>query len=123
MTQIFQPRLTYVVPEGWANYGDTPGNSLLVSPGGTLGGVNTTTSDFIGVYTSIAAAAGCDSTAPAEVATTPRGIAGWLRLGDSLQVPRTRPPVGELAGVFVDLRMARGWTKTCPYSHGAPVVP
>lgn len=59
-TVTFHPRITYTVPAGWSNFEDLPGNFLLVPPGGTLTGVNDNTSDFVGVYASIAAdAADC----------------------------------------------------------------
>lgn len=54
-TTVFQPQLTYTVPAGWSNLEDTPGNFLLVPPHFTLAGVNAGTSDFIGIYTSVAA--------------------------------------------------------------------
>ena len=56
-TVVFRPTLTYTVPAGWTNFEDTPGNFLLVPARGALPGVNAGTSDFIGVYTSVAAEA------------------------------------------------------------------
>ena len=53
-TTVFGPAITYRVPDGWANYEDTPGNFLLVPPGDDLEGVNAETSDYIGVYTAVA---------------------------------------------------------------------
>ena len=45
----------------------------------------------------------------------------WFR-GQPGFEPFTAKPasVGGLAGLVVDLRMRRGWTKTCPWSHGFP---
>lgn len=53
-TQLFTPDLSYrvSVPD-WSNYGDTPGNFLLVPPKNDLPGVNAGTADFLGVYTAI----------------------------------------------------------------------
>lgn len=54
-TSVFRPQITYTVPAGWSNLEDTPGNFLLVPPGFDLPGVNRGTSDFIGIYASVAA--------------------------------------------------------------------
>ena len=31
--------------------------------------------------------------------------------------------IGGLQGLVFDIKMANGWTKTCPYTHGVPLVP
>ena len=31
--------------------------------------------------------------------------------------------IGGLQGVVFDIKMAKGWTKACPYTHGVPLVP
>ena len=86
--------------------------------------MNEATSDFIGVYTSMAPAEDCDSTAPLRVAVSPAGIAGWLARNSGFTATAPRGvTVGGLPGMVIDLRMAVSWTKTCPYSNGEPLIP
>jgi hypothetical protein len=123
-TQVFHPAITYTVPAGWKNYEDTPGNFLLVPPHGNLPGVNAGTSDFIGIYTSVAPPKGCeDGTAPGFLAT-PVDYRRWVAAQPGFRDPRFRPVrVGGLTGIVADLRLARGWSKICSYSDGLPVQP
>jgi YVTN family beta-propeller protein len=123
-TVTFQPQLTYRVPAGWANFQDLPGNFLLVPPGGNKAGVDAGTSDAVGVFTSIAIANGCgDGEAPGVGRSVP-DIAGWMVRQPGLVTTRPRSAsIGGLSGVVLDVKMANGWTKTCPWSNGNPVVP
>jgi hypothetical protein len=114
-----------VVPEGWANYEDLPGNFLLVPPGNDLLGVNAGTSDSIGIYSSIAAAdAGCEEQAAPGVGTSPSEIAAELtgRLGLTTTTP-TPVSVGGLEGVVFDIRQAEDWSDVCPFAPDLPLVP
>lgn len=123
-TRVFQPTLTYPVPAGWKNYEDTPGNFLLVPPHGNLPGVNAGTSDFIGIYTSVGPPNGCEDGVAPGVLATPAGFRSWAKRQPGFRNPRFRPvKVGGLAGIVTDLRLARGWSKTCSYSNGLPVQP
>ena len=54
-TVAFRPTITYTVPSGWANYEDLPGNFLLLPPGADLAGVDAGTSNYVGIYASVAA--------------------------------------------------------------------
>ena len=123
-TSTFHPAITYTVPSGWSNFEDLPGDFLLVPPSGSLGGVNVGTSDYIGIYTSIGAAApGCaDGYAPG-VGFTPKSIAHWFTRERGLVT--TRPisaSVGRLHGLRLDMHLSSTWKKTCRYNHGKPTV-
>ena len=123
-TTVFTPTLTYTVPVGWSNFEDTPGNFLLVPPRGSLAGVNRDTGDFIGVYSSIAAADGCPFNEAPDVEQSASGIAGWMARNPGLAITnRHDVDNGGLQGVVFDIKMAKGWTKGCPYTHGVPLVP
>ena len=123
-TMIFTPTLTYTVPAGWSNLEDMPGNFLLVPPRGNLPGVNADTSDFIGVYSSVAAADGCPFHEAPDVERSPSGIAGWMARNPGLAITNRHDVViGGLKGVVFDIKLAKGWTKACPYTHGTPLVP
>jgi len=123
-TRVFHPGITYTVPAGWRNYEDTPGNFLLVPPGGNLPGVNAGTSDFIGIYTSVAPPNGCEDGVAAGAVATPVGYRSWAVHQAGFRNPRFRHvSVGGLSGLVADLRLPGGWSKTCPWSHGLAVQP
>lgn len=130
-TQIFTPEITYTVPNGWQNFEDTPGNFLLVAPGYDLRGVNEGGSDYIGIYTSIAAANRLCST-EAEVQSDQPGVARtssaiadeFMQRPGLATTPSTPVSVGGLSGVVLDITLTDGWTGTCFYAPGGlPVVP
>lgn len=114
-SKAFGPRVSYSVPSrGWSNFEDWPGSYGLLAPGNTLAGVDGATSDFIGLFTSIAAARFTDlSTCAAEavpgVPHTPAAIARWVRANEQLRVGGPWPAaVGGLRGVRIDVRVAPG---------------
>lgn len=123
-TVLFTPTLTYTVPAGWTNFEDTPGNFLLVPARGDLPGVNAGTSDFIGVYTSIAAEArSCNSHPALEIAPHPADIARWIRGQDGLLSKQPHPVViGGLKGVSIDFALAKGAGLHCP-GYAPPYFP
>lgn len=122
-TKIFVPSLTYTVPNGWSNFEDTPGNFLLVPPGYDLPGVNGDSSDFIGVYSTIAAPNGCDPGTAPGVGLTPADLKAWYESHQGLHVTSKPTTVGGRRGFVLEIRMRDDWTKTCSYSNGHPVVP
>ena len=123
-TTVFSPAITYRVTDGWQNFEDTPGNFLLVPPGQSLEGVNAQTSDFIGVYSAVAAAAqDCSEEAAPNVPETPAAIARWMTRLPGADTTTPQPvEVGGLRGVVLDLSMAKGWKKTCSWAGDTPVV-
>lgn len=123
-TVTFQPRLTYRVQSGWANFEDLPGNFLLVPPGGNLPGVNAGTSDYVGVYTSIAGDAQDCSGQPAPgVGLTASDIATWMTQQRGLTTAgRKQVAIGGLRGEVLDIRMTKGWKGCRPCPTCAPGV-
>ncbi len=119
---MFHPAITYTVPTGWKNYEDTAGNFLLVPPDGDLPGVNGGTSDFIGIYTSVGPPRACEEGVARDAVSTPAGYRTWATHQPGFRHPRFRPvSVGGLSGLVVDLRLARGWSHTCPYANAMPM--
>jgi hypothetical protein len=105
-TVTFHPEITYAVPAGWANYEDLPGNFLLIPPGGDAAGVNPGTSDFLGIYSGIAAEKReCTGEEPAPgIAMEPAAIAAYWATIPSIKVTATHPAtIGGLSGVVVDM--------------------
>lgn len=114
-TTVFSPRTSYSVTEpGWSNLEDTPGNFLLLPPGNDLPGVNAGTSDFIGVYTSVAPSAfvappDCAARLVPGIASTPQAMLTWMQRQPSITV--TTPvaaSVGGLTGWVVDVAVRPG---------------
>ena len=122
-TTVFRPTLTYTVPDGWSNFEDTPGNFLLVPPSYDLPGVNAGTSDFIGVYSTIAAPNGCEAGRAPGVGSSPEALNEWFQEHPGLDVTSTPTTIGGRSGFVLDVRMRPDWSTACPYSNGTPVVP
>lgn len=123
-TQQFTPAITYEVPEGWANLEDLPGNFLLVPPTGTLEGVDAGTSDYIGIYTSIAALELSCTATRADTGRTPEEIAARLAAEPALVVSDGGAvEVGGLSGVVLDLTLTDGGGIICDGREAFPVVP
>ena len=117
MTGAFKTPLTYTVPDGWANYEDLPGNFLLIPPSGSLEGVDSGTSDYIGVYDGVAPASGdCQERPQDDVALTPEAMGAWYASHPGLVVEGPEPvTIGGLDGVVLDLAMAEGETGVCRF--------
>ncbi len=103
-TSTFAPALSYDVPADWSNLEDLPGNFLLLPPGSTLAGVNPGTSDFLGVYSSVAAPEQCTGNADLRVERTPEALVEYLQGLGALTVSDPQPvTIGGLSGLRVDL--------------------
>jgi hypothetical protein len=123
-TELFRPTLTYEVPEGWGNYEDLPGNFLLLPPSGDLNGVDAGTSDYIGIYTSVAALGLSCATTLADTGRTPEEIAAWFKAEPALVVTDGGAvQVGGLSGVVLDLVLAEGGGITCGGMGDTSLVP
>ncbi|MBT2499253.1 hypothetical protein J7E25_09100 [Agromyces sp. ISL-38] len=123
-TQRFTPGITYEVPEGWANFEDLPGNFLLVPPTGSLEGVDAGTSDYIGIYTSIAALELSCTAALAGTGRTPDEIAARLAAEPALVVSDGGAvEVGGLDGRVLDLTLAAGGGLNCDGREDFRIVP
>jgi hypothetical protein len=115
-TTSFTPSITYTVPDdGWSNWEDRAGIFVLLAPGETFAGVEADTSDWIGVYRNVgAAAAGCDEEVEAGVVSA-HALTRWFARQPGLAVTKPQPiSVGGLEGLMIDLSLAPGWTETCP---------
>ena len=118
-TKTFPPRLTYTVPLGWTNTGDSEGVFGLIPPNGDFNAVDIGKSDFINAVWPVANPLGCpDGHGNAK---TVDALVKWLH-GQPGIAPFTARAVqvGGLAGFVADLRMPPGYSKTCSWAHGAP---
>jgi serine/threonine protein kinase len=123
-TSSFQPKVTYTVPVGWTNETDHIGNVNLIPPHNDWqeSSMNNGTSDYVGIYTSIAVAKSWCGDGHGEI-HTPAAFAAWLRRqpGMAVSVPQA-VTLGGLRGFVVTIRVAPGWTKPCSWSHGQPAA-
>lgn len=126
-TVQFLPPITYTVPDGgWFNSEDLPGLFTLIPPGFSVGlDSNEPTGDSIGIATSVVAAnADCTESEQPGVGHTAAAQAAEFAQRPGLTTTKPRPiSVGGLRGLVLDIRLADGWTQTCFFSQGEPVVP
>jgi hypothetical protein len=126
-TVQFLPPITYTVPDGgWFNSEDLPGLFTLIPPGfGVDLDSNEATGDSIGIATSVVAAnADCAESEQPGVGHTAAALAAEFAQRPGLTTTTPTPvSVGGLQGLVLDIRLADGWTQTCFYSGGNPVVP
>jgi serine/threonine-protein kinase len=123
-SRTFKPALTFTVPVGWTNFNDSPGNFGIVPPSGDWWAVVHTgaPTDRIGVWQRVAPTGSRCGDDPAAVRSAAAYVR-WLQATPGLVITKLRrATVGGLSGFVLDLRMQRGWTKTCKWSHGAPTV-
>jgi tRNA A-37 threonylcarbamoyl transferase component Bud32 len=123
-SRTFKPALTFTIPVGWTNFNDAPGNFGIVPPSGDWWTVVHTgaPTDRIGVWQRVAPTGSRCGDAAAAVRSAAAYVR-WLQATPGLVVTNLeRVTVGGLTGFVLDLRMRRGWTKTCKWSHGVPTV-
>ncbi len=115
----FQPTVTFTVPDGWVLATDSAAYLQLRPADQQLLGIHL----FRGV-----SAASQDATCPAQpqpgVGTSSIELVAWIRGLKGLSV--TSPAlvtVGGLRGSSMDIRIANGWTASCPFANGIPTVP
>lgn len=116
---LFQPAVTFTVPDGWVLAADSAGYLQLRPANQELVGIHL----FRGV-----AAASQDATCPTEaqagVGTTSTELVAWMRSLKGLTVSSpAMASVGDLRGVSVDIGIAPDWTQSCPFANGLPSVP
>jgi len=102
---------------------DRDGIFVLLAPGESFAGVEPDTSEWIGVFRSVgAAAAGCDEKVEPGVVSA-QALTDYFTRQPGLVVTKPQPTsVGGLSGLMIDLSLAPGWTKTCPFIPGIPLV-
>jgi hypothetical protein len=112
-SRAFTPTLTYTVPDGWSNRQDRPGNFVLLPPGQAPGGLNTSKSDFISVFSNVLLNDTCRETHPRGI-VTPTAMTHWLAHRPAVLLTHARAvTLGGLSGTVQDIRMAPGWRRSC----------
>lgn len=113
-TQIFQPTITYTVPEGWTNAEDLLGNFLLQVEGA---------SRYIGIYRNVGVPVACLEEVDLDVGLTVNELSKWYTSHPGLVTSEPQPTsVGGLEGVVIDVALDPSWTEPCGWSGGQPSV-
>ena len=112
-------RLSYTVPDGWANVIDGPDGYTLARQGAPQGGA-------INLFSTAIAdsqAPGCPGTIEPGIGRTAAALSTWLTTLPGVAATTSTPvTVGGLSGYTLDVSIKPSWTQTCPYSQGKPYV-
>jgi len=93
---------------------DLAGNFLLLPPGATLAGVDASTSDYLGVYSSVAPPSLCTGNASTTVPNTFDGLVGYIENNPQLTVTNVHDiSIGGLTGTEMDIAMKPGKGDGC----------
>jgi hypothetical protein len=115
----FRPPVSFTVPAGWVVKADTE-RYFELQPA---------ISDLVGIYlfrSPLAASQdrSCPDSAEPGVGTSSSALSAWITGLEGLQVSGPRPvTVGGLRGAELDVRIATGWSASCPFANGLPAVP
>jgi hypothetical protein len=116
---VFQPTVTFTIPSGWAIMADTERYFEL----------RPAISDLVGIYLfrspqPASQDRACPDSPEPGVGTTSIALSDWILGLAALQVDGPRlVSVGGLRGVELDVRIAAGWTASCPFANGLASVP
>lgn len=116
---VFQPAVTFTVPDGWVLATDSAGYLQLRPADQNVLGIHL----FRG-----ASAASQDASCPLASAEGVGGssiaLVDWIRGLDGLNVSSpAMVTIGGLRGSSIDLSIKVGWTQSCSFANGAPTVP
>lgn len=124
-TSVFEPAITYTVPDGWTNFEDLPGNFWLFlqedtdAQGTALGG------SYLGIFQNVRAAAiDCAEAGQEGVGLTPEEMVAWYQSVPGLVVSEPLPVrIGGLEGIQIDLALAPDFD-ACDYGPytGIPLI-
>jgi hypothetical protein len=117
-TRTFQPKLTYTVPDGWANYEDDAGNAAFAPPGVNLSKVEQAVDDIFIMTIVAPATMNCEATADTNVPDTAKGVSSWLSHHPWLSTSQPKAvTIGGLRGYVLSVRP----TSTGGIRCGGPV--
>jgi hypothetical protein len=118
-SQAFQPQLTFTLPDGWWIESDSA-PYLSLQP---------VESNLIGIHLfrdpqAASQEAACPLTAEPDVGRLSSDLSTWIRGRPGLATSNPRlSTIGGLRGVELDIRIADGWSASCPFANGLPTVP
>lgn len=116
---VFEPAVTFTLPDGWAKTADQPSYLALYPAGNDLAGIHLFRDPL-----PASQAETCPTTAEPGVGTLSSELSAWIRDRPGLDVSAPRMvSVGGLRGVELDLRIRAGWVVSCPFANGVPTAP
>ena len=116
---VFQPAVTFTVPDGWVLAADSAGYLQLRPANQDLLGIHL----FRGAVAA-SQAASCPVEAEPGVGTTSTELVTWIRGLPGLAVSSPAlVTVGDLRGSSIDIGIAADWTRSCSFANGLPTVP
>jgi len=126
---MFQPVITFTIPDGWFNNSDTAGRFELgpvnTDPLSATYSADTLSHDkrVIQIDENLAIPDGCSQQPDPSVDRTIEAMTQWLTSHPGLVTTQPEPvTIGGLDGVVIDISLDPAWTETCPWSQEQPVV-
>ena len=124
-TGTFTPPFRYSLPhDGWQNWEDWERTYLLMPPGEVPQETQSDTQEMIVVARGIAAAPADCSESGLEPSDSATAVAAAIAAHPGLVVTEAESAsIGGIDGVVIDVSMDSGWTESCPFRPGVPLVP
>ncbi|HEY5629718.1 MAG TPA: hypothetical protein VIR16_09425 [Candidatus Limnocylindrales bacterium] len=116
---VFQPALTFTVPDGWTNPVDDATYFELMPVLDQNSGIH-----LFHNWQALSQAASCPYAPEPGVGTGAQALVTWIRSLKGLSV--TQPvlvSVGGLPATTIDVRITPNWTQSCSFANGLPTVP
>lgn len=115
----FRPAMTYTVPAGWTNSADDSTYFELMPVLDQNNGIH-----VFRDWQALSQASDCPFTRQPNVGTSAIELVTWIRSLKGLSVSQpVMVTVGGIPATSIDVRIAQGWTTSCPFANGLPAVP
>jgi hypothetical protein len=123
-SHVFQPAFTYTLPPGWFNSEDFAALFRLLPRGFSNDQFDQGEVDGVTLIAGAGAAnLDCTDTMAPGVGLNPEAIATELLSRPGIAGTKRVASIGGLSGLVLDVRLAPGWTTSCPDPPGVPTVP
>ena len=116
---VFQPAVTFTVPDGWTNPVDDASYFQLVPSLDSNNGIH-----LFHNWQALSQAVDCPYSPEPGVGAGALSLVTWIRSLKGLSV--THPvmaSIGGLPATSIDISIAPNWTQSCPFANGLPTVP
>lgn len=115
---VFQPAVTYTVPDGWVVVGDSPKSFQLAPAGNEVDGIY--------LFRDVSAASqdpSCPDQAEPGIGKTSSDLVSWIRGLPGLTVSNpAMATVGGLPATSIDAGIKDGWKQSCPFTKSPTVA-
>ena len=123
-SQIFQPAISFEVPDGWSNHEDEARGYVLYAPGSRPPESEFGARDKIAILPDVASSPkGCEAPGP-DVGESAQDIVRWMARRENLDVTAPAPvTVGGLDGFMVDVHLEPTAAPECFLDSGRDPLP